>query len=209
MAGDAKMLTLDHIAVAAETLDEGRAFAEDLLGTPFLPGGRHAAMGTHNMLLGLQDGLYLELIAIDPDAAPPGRARWFGLDTFQGPPRLTNWICRVPDLDAALGRLPAGEPLDLARGDLRWRMGVPADGHLPFDDCHPALIEWQDGRHPMDRLPDSGLRLSALRVLHPRADEMQALLAPVLNDPRVSFVPADTPALEAVIETPAGERVLR
>lgn len=203
------MLTLDHIAVAAETLDEGRAFVEGLLGTPLLPGGRHAVMGTHNMLLGLQDGLYFELIAIDPDAPPPDRPRWFDLDRFAGPPRLTNWICRVPELDAALDALQAGAPLDVARGDLRWRMGVPVDGRLPFDNCHPALIEWQGDVHPMDRLPNSGLRLSALRILHPRAGEMQALLAPVLNDPRVSFVPADAPALEAVIETPAGERVLR
>lgn len=209
MAGDAKMLTLDHIAVAAETLDEGRAFVEDLLGTPLLPGGRHAVMGTHNMLLGLQDGLYFELIAIDPDAPPPDRPRWFDLDRFAGPPRLTNWICQVPDLGAALDVLQAGAPLDVARGDLRWRMGVPVDGRLPFDNCHPALIEWQGDVHPMDRLPNSGLRLSALRILHPRADEMQALLAPVLNDPRVSFMLADAPALEAVIETPVGERVLR
>ncbi|SDI68908.1 VOC family protein [Lutimaribacter saemankumensis] len=203
------MLTLDHIAVAAETLEEGRAFVEDLLGTPLLPGGQHAVMGTHNMLLGLEDGIYFELIAIDPDAAPPAFPRWFDLDSFAGPPRLTNWICRVPDLDAALDVLAAGAPLDVVRGDLRWRMGVPADGRLPFDNCHPALIQWQGKLHPMDRLPNSGLRLASLRILHPRADELQALLAPVLDDPRVSCGVSDQPALEAVIETPRGERVLR
>jgi hypothetical protein len=26
-----------------------------------------------------------------------------------------------------------GIPVDLARGDYRWRMAVPADGRLPFD----------------------------------------------------------------------------
>ena len=30
-------------------------------------GGKHVAMGTHNSLLRLGDGVYLEVIAIDPD----------------------------------------------------------------------------------------------------------------------------------------------
>jgi len=40
------------------------------LGVPFQPGGRHDVFGTHNALLGLADGLYIEAIAIaiDPDA---------------------------------------------------------------------------------------------------------------------------------------------
>ena len=35
-------------------------------------------MGTHNRVLGMAGGMYLEVIAIDPDAA--ARPRWFGLD---------------------------------------------------------------------------------------------------------------------------------
>ena len=37
-------------------------------------------MGTHNRVLGMAGGMYLEVIAIDPDAAAPERPRWFGLD---------------------------------------------------------------------------------------------------------------------------------
>lgn len=78
------MLELDHLAVAAETLEDGREAVETALGVRLQPGGQHPHFGTHNMLLGLEDGLYLEVISIDPAAPKPGYARWFDLDRFEG-----------------------------------------------------------------------------------------------------------------------------
>ncbi len=203
-------LTLDHIAVAAETLDAGRAHLEQALGITLSAGGQHAVMGTHNLLTGMEDGLYFELIAIDPQAPKPAHPRWFDLDRFVGAPRLTNWILRCDDLDAALAALPgAGAALDVARGDLRWRMGVPADGVLPFDNTHPALIEWKGAAHPVDRLPNSRMRLVELRVMHPQAGALRDTLAPYLDDARIRFAEAPAPALEAVLDTPNGRQVLR
>ncbi len=69
------MLCPDHIAVACESLEEGRKWVEDRLGVSPRPGGRHPVMGTRNMLLGLEDGLYPEVIAIDPDAPAPALVR--------------------------------------------------------------------------------------------------------------------------------------
>ncbi len=183
------------------------AHVEAALGVALAGGGKHAHMSTHNRLLGLGPSDYLEVIAVDPDAPPVAHPRWFRLDEFSGAPRLTNWICRVPDLDAALAIAPkaAGRALDLARGDFRWRMGVPADGRLPFDDCYPALIEWLGRLVPQDRLPDSGCRLTRLEVAHPQAAEIAALLP--LADPRVIFT-AGHPALRAQFATPHGPRVL-
>lgn len=40
----------------------------------------HPQFGTHNRCLGMEDGIYLEVIAVDPEAPPPSRPRWFGLD---------------------------------------------------------------------------------------------------------------------------------
>ncbi|HEX6635378.1 MAG TPA: VOC family protein, partial [Usitatibacter sp.] len=71
---------LDHLVVAARTLEEGAAWVEAALGVPTVAGGKHDLMGTHNRLLGLDGRRYLEVIAIDPSAPPPARARWFGLD---------------------------------------------------------------------------------------------------------------------------------
>lgn len=196
---------LDHIAVAAATLDEGAAWVEDRLGAPLVPGGRHAEMGTHNRLMSLGPGLYLEVIAIDPDAPPPGQRRWFGLDDFSGPPRLAVWMVRTSDIATALKIAPlgSGEPIDFARGDYRWRLAVPRDGRAtPLDGCAPALIEWQGDRHPADDLPHSEVRLVGLRVTHP--EPLIRHLSPVDG---VEFA-AGFPSLRAVFDTPLGERAL-
>jgi hypothetical protein len=52
------MTRLDHLVVAADRLDEGVSYVQDLLGVN-LPaaGGQHPLMGRHNRLLGL-GGLY-------------------------------------------------------------------------------------------------------------------------------------------------------
>lgn len=203
------MWQLDHLAVAAATLAEGVAAVEAALGVRLGPGGVHPAMGTHNRLLGL-GACYLEVIAIDPAAAAPGRPRWFDLDHFAGPPRLSNWICRTDDLEAALAAAPAGlgVPEGLARGAFRWRFAVPASGRLPFDDTYPALIEWQGAAHPALLLPDAGCRLQRLQIAHPEALALRTLLGAQLADPRVQFVPGAR-ALRAEIATPHGVRVLQ
>ena len=183
------MLTFDHIALSGETLEAARDHAESRLGVPMQAGGQHAVFNTHNVLLGLSDGLYFEAIAIDPAAPRPKRPRWFDLDSFAGRPRLTNWICRCDDLEAALRAMPegAGVPVDLRRGDLRWRMAVPANGRLPFDNCFPALIEWQSEQTPPQRLAPSGVTLLDMTVSHPQASALEATLAPHLDDARITF----------------------
>jgi hypothetical protein len=196
------MLRLDHLAISATRLEDGVAAAERLLGVPMAGGGQHAAMSTHNRLLSLGD-LYLEVIAIDPTAPPPGRARWFDLDRFSGPPQLTNWIVATDDIDTALASGPPGwgTPMSLARGDYRWQMAVPEDGRLPFDNACPALIQWHGSLHPAPALPDHGLRLNRLEISHPDAPALQQVLA--LDDPRVAFTIGPV-ALRAAIDTPQG-----
>lgn len=76
-------LEIDHLVVGAATLEEGVAHVCALLGVredAFSPVGRHARYGTHNRCLGLEGGVYLEVIAVDPQAPPPPQPRWFGLD---------------------------------------------------------------------------------------------------------------------------------
>ncbi|WP_135450922.1 VOC family protein [Tabrizicola caldifontis] len=201
------MLRLDHVAVSAERLEDGAAAVQAALGVPMTGGGTHPAMGTHNRLLSLGD-LYLEVIAIDPEAPAPDRPRWFDLDRFSGPPRLTNWIVACDDMEAALRHGPPGWglPMQLARGDYRWQMAVPESGRLPFDNFFPALIRWQGMLHPAPALPDHGLRLARLEVSHPDARALRAAL-PTLTDPRVA-IGVGPPALRAVIDTPNGPRTL-
>ncbi len=202
------LIALDHLAVSCTTLDEGRAAVEAALGVPLQTGGEHAAFGTHNLLLGLDD-LYLEVIAINPAAPGPGRPRWFDMDRFRGLPRLTNWICRTDDLPAALAAAPpgCGAPIALERGDLRWQMAVPGDGILPFANLFPALIQWHGSAHPAPRLTQQGCTLDRLVVETPYTDLGPALDA-VLSDPRVVVEPSSRTALHARVQTPHGARWL-
>jgi Glyoxalase-like domain len=92
-------LFLDHLAIAAASLDDRRLDA--LLGVQLSPGGRHLRMGTHNRLLRLGPTSYLELLAIDPQGTTPAHPRWFELDEpamkarLASGPRLVHWIARV------------------------------------------------------------------------------------------------------------------
>lgn len=204
------MIEFDHIAVSGETLEEATEAVESALGVAMQPGGRHDVFFTHNRLLGLADGLYLEAIAADPDARQPTRPRWFDLDRFAGAPRLTNWICRCDDLEAVLRQLGPGPgaPVDLQRGDLRWRMAVPENGILPFDNMHPALIQWQTDRHPAESLNPSGCRLTRLVVAHPEAAALRDALGGLLDNARIVFEPGAR-AMQAEFDTPHGTRVLQ
>ena len=203
------MLLFDHLAVSAETLEEGVAAIEAALGVALAGGGQHPHMATHNRLLGLGD-LYLEVIAADPAQVAPDWPRWFDLDNFQGRPRLTNWVARSENLGAALAASPAGIgiPLALQRGDYRWQMAVPADGKLPFDGGFPALIQWQGSLHPARALPESGVRLLRLEIAHPEAPALRAVLAPLTRDPRVVITSGPAKAMQATFDTPHGRRAL-
>lgn len=202
-------LRFDHIAVSATTLAEGAASVEAALGLPLSAGGKHAHMATHNRLLGLGD-LYLEVIAPDPDAPAPPHPRWFDLDAFTGPPRLTNWVAACTDLDAEIALSPAGTGIatQLQRGDFRWQMAIPANGKLPFGGAFPALIHWQGTLHPARALPESHARLTRLEIAHPEAATLSALLANRLPDPRIVFTSGAVPAMQATFATPHGPRLL-
>lgn len=198
------MLTLDHIAVACTSLKEGTAWVQDRLGVELQQGGQHPRYGTHNMLLGLADGLYLEVIAKDPDARAEAGHSWFDLDRFYGAPRLANWICQTENIAAA--PKVAGAPRALTRGDLAWRITVPDDGSLPFGGAFPTLIEWAKGtQHPASKLAQSGCKLVRFEVAHPYATEISEMLS--MDDPRVHMTTGDF-AMQATFETPHGIRKL-
>lgn len=204
-------LALDHLVIAARSLEEGATYVEAVLGVTLSPGGHHPHMGTHNLLLSLGAEEYLEVIAIDPEADVPGYPRWFDLDRFDDPPRMTNWVCRTDLLEDALDAAPAGTgiPVELERGDFRWAMGVPDNGALPFDGAMPALIEWGEGSpHPARRLPDHGLRLSRLDVFHPQADRLLEAFPALRSLGHVAVRNGPEKRLIATISTPEGLRVL-
>lgn len=203
-------IALDHIAVAARSLEEGASYVEAVLGVKMSMGGKHAAMGTHNMLLSLGPHCYLEVIAVDPEAAAPDRRRWFNLDAFNGAPRLTNWICATDDLETAIEVAPpgSGTPQTLSRGEFSWTFAVPEFGRLPYDDAMPALMSWGTSPHPNTKLPDHGLRLTRLDVFHPQSDDLLKAFPALHKMSEVSVREGPEKRLLATISTPEGNRIL-
>ena len=170
---------IDHLVVAARTLDEGVAWCEATLGVVPGRGGEHALFGTHNRLLRLSCAqaprAYLEIIAVNPQATPTRPAplkRWFDLDDpalrarlAQHGPQLVHWVASVPDIAAATRQLTAlgiqrGPAIAASRptpsGLLQWRISVRDDGQRLFGGALPTLIQWGD-THPADAMPTSGL----------------------------------------------------
>lgn len=188
-------LALDHLVVAAPTLERGVAWVEERLGVPMAGGGAHPGVATHNRLLRLGD-CYLEVIARNPNDTPL-RKRWFGLDearwdsAAETEPALITFLLRTNDIDAAL-KLPGarGEAVEARRGDLVWRIGGTDDGALLSDGAWPTFLQWPDGDGPTKTMPDSGCAFTALEIVHPDASRIEAALRPALDDPRITLLNA-------------------
>ncbi|MEM8838381.1 MAG: VOC family protein [Pseudomonadota bacterium] len=204
------MFRLDHITVLARTLEEGAAHVKATLGIDMPEGGRHRQMGTHNLLLSLGSDLFLEVIAIDPEAQAPERPRWFDLDRFDGNPVLKTWVLGTDDIESALTRAhpESGRATRITRGDLTWLISIADTGEMPLEGAYPTFIEWPEGPHPEGRMGDRGCRLLELAIAHPEAEELAHLLDGGFKDDRVVFKTAPDMRLSATIETPDGVRVL-
>ncbi len=211
---------LDHLVIAARTLDEGVAWCGATLGVVPGPGGRHALMGTHNRVLPIgcaaYPAAYAEIIAIDPAAPEPGRARWFDLDTrlmrecLAGGPSIVHWVMRCDDIDILCDRwrsagIDRGEVVEAQRdtpeGMLRWRITVRKDGARLFDGALPTLIEWGD-RHPAQGMVDAGVQLCRLEIAGVPSEA-----APDCAEAGATIVGVGA-ALRAVLDTPRGRVVL-
>jgi hypothetical protein len=200
---------IDHLVVTAADLASGLELVRKTVGIEPQAGGKHARMGTHNLVLRLGPSLYLEVISPDPGAPEPGRPRWFELDR-PGPPRLAGWVARTNDIrgTAAASSESLGTIAEMTRGDLKWLITIPEDGKLPLGGAGPALIEWHAEPHPAARMRETGCSLVALEVLHPEPARVSALLRSLSLEDDVSVDRGDRPHLVARLQTPAGPRTL-
>ncbi|MGA2081737.1 MAG: VOC family protein [Holophaga sp.] len=201
---------LDHIAVTAPSLEAGCDYVEALLGVRPRPGGRHNRMGTHNCLLKLGPLVYLEVLAMDPEAGPPELPRWFRLDQDRdAPPRLAAWVARTTDVRTAAAASPAyGRIEPFERGSLRWDITLPERGGLVYDGVAPLLIQWRTEPHPAAGMPDDRCALVGLEGWHPEAAAVSKLLEAVGLKEGFRVHPGPRPRLVARIQTPGGLRSL-
>lgn len=195
------------------------------------PGGEHALYGTHNRLFKIATPAnplaYLEVIAINPDAARSANAptkRWFDMDdaALQAAvaiePRLVHFVVNTSDIQAARAALKAqgidrGPAVQASRhsrrGVLQWQVTVREDGQRLFNGALPTLIQWGKPNaaeplrlHPRNSLPRSGVTLQRISVTHPNAVKLQAAYEAIgLADIAVETGPAN---ITATLHTPKG-----
>ena len=218
------MTNIDHIAVAASSLEAGVAYIEEALGVVIPKGGEHPAMATHNHLMQLGENLFLEVLAINPDMTAPDSPRWFGLEdpfvrhSIGIKPRLHTWIVNTSDIEsiAKLDSFDFGKVAALSRGDLSWKFAIPEDGRLLAGGLVPYVMQW-DGmgeagfRHPSQGMTDLGCELVGLELHHPQATWLASILDSIKAKELVTIKelpPHEVPYMTANIQTPRGLKAL-
>ena len=201
------------MAYGVPDLDAACHELAERLGVRPAPGGQHRGIGTHNAILALGEGVYLEVIAPDPNQPPPSRPRPFGLDALVDP-RLVAWAARAPDIESRVEKARAagydpGNVIKLGRdlpdgGRLEWRLTFP--GELAGDGLVPFLIDWGSAPHPSVIAPQ-GCSLLSLRGEHPEPELVKPLLQALEVD--LDVAKGRAPTLVATLQTPNGEIDLR
>lgn len=215
----APRILIDHIAINCATLAEGIDWVEERLGVRVPLGGKHPIMNTHNAVMSLGDGVYLEIVAVDPEAGPAERARWFGLEDAKVMARLASegpylsaWLCRSDDVreTVRLAKTDMGKVYTMRRGELVWQISIRDDGAVPMGGLHPIVIEWPNGPHVSTRMADLGCRFKRIVVRPPSGSPLRQALAAIGAEGLVRIeapAPGKAP-VEAIVTRPDGAEVV-
>lgn len=148
-------MRVDHLVVGSADLDTGIAWVAERLGVAPVLGGVHDGFGTRNALLGLGEGQYLEVLALDP-AQASGTGDLAAQVAMMDEPRLFTLAVRTT--------LPSGETMSRVRPD-----GVRLEWRLRFTNTPVFFIDWRDSPHPSADLPAGG-RITSVTVTTPEPD---------------------------------------
>jgi catechol 2,3-dioxygenase-like lactoylglutathione lyase family enzyme len=136
------ILGIDHILIAVEDL----AKAMDLyrrLGFQVLVGGEHPTVGTHNALVPLADGSYLELIGVKkPELAQQFPFGQQVLEALAKPNRLAGYALESGDVNGdvqairdrglTIAKAPPGGRVRPDGQQVSWQTAHPEQAYLPF-----------------------------------------------------------------------------
>ena len=201
-------MALDHLVFAVPDLESSVEAFSACLGAAPAFGGRHKSVGTHNAILPVRGGSYVELMAPDPSNPDPPLGLPFGLATLKAP-RLVTWAVGTLDIDAAVQRArdaacDLGRVVDLSRdtpeGDrLTWRLTVRqeplSDGLVPF------RIDWGSTPHPSGT-SEPVCRVEGFGAEHPDPESVRVLLRAL--DVSLDVEPGSQPRLRATVVGPGG-----
>lgn len=199
---------IDHLVFCVPDLKKGIQIFEKQFGVAPVYGGQHLTRGTHNALLNLGAGCYLELLAIDPKNKSVSPPRWMGIDLTKKM-KLTRWAIKSTDFKKELTALKRANPKlgkafagsrKTSTGDLlEWNMSLPLPE--PEIEILPFIVDWKNSIHPTENLEEK-CRLIELRASHPNPDFIQSTLDQLGAELKIES--SNQVSLIAKIETPNG-----
>lgn len=200
-------MDFDHLIVAGPDLEQ--LVTDCVQGTGVTPdaGGRHLGNGTHNALLGWGPARYVELLAPDPQQS--GGPFLESIAHLRAP-TLHTWCARAGSAAVVAARMERAGlrlrrmPLERVRADgvrLVWEL-LFAEGH-PFGPLVPFFIDWGEAEHPAGYLR-AQLQVQSLRLRHPDAAGLRALLGALGGVPPELEVVAGGVGMQAALRGPAG-----
>ena len=198
-------LQLDHLVYCVPgDLDDAAAAFEAATGVRPVRGGSHADLGTHNCIVGLDNGAYFEILALDPQQPTPPRT-WMAIDEVGPAPRITTFAVGRLHLDAAVSAARSvgydpGDVQDFERRTtsgqlLRWRLSYRHFYEpLPGSGCAPFLISWDPSCADFvpARVAPPGCELVSLRAEATDVAAAEATLRAVGVDPALLSLTART-----------------
>ncbi len=199
---------VDHLVYAVPNLKKAITELKKRLGVEPVIGGHHRSQGTHNALVHLGKGCYLEVIAPDPDNDTFSGQRWMGLDLISKP-CITRWAVKTNNLnrdraylsvvDPQLGTLKGGSRKKPDGSKLIWKATTALPD--PAVELLPFVIDWKGGDHPTKSLPQV-CKLVELRSTHPTPFMIETAIHSLNIDMKLGV--ADEVSITAVIQTPDG-----
>jgi hypothetical protein len=199
---------IDHLLLGVPDLERATAEVETLTGVRAVYGGKHPT-GTHNALLSLGDGAYLELIALQPGEHSDRYGDLEGLTR----PTPVGWAVAGDDAGALRARLEQGgfAPSPARPGSRVTPQGKTLSwetfGIGPALEQAPFFIVWsKDTVHPSTSSP-GGCRLARFTLRGPQAAELERLRGALALP--VTIESAATAAMIFELDCPKGQVVFR
>jgi len=136
------IIGIDHILIAVEDLEKAMGLYRRF-GFQVLVGGEHPTVGTHNALVVLSDGCYLELIGVKkPELAQQFPFGKQVLEALAGPNRFAgfaleagdyqNDVQAIRDRGLEIAKAPPGGRVRPDGQQVSWLTAHPGNPRLPF-----------------------------------------------------------------------------
>ena len=174
------MLSLDHVILGIDDLEKGMSEFENSTGVAPIYGGVHEKLGTHNALVSMGEGRYLEILAPRDPSHIQNPFGNFQLESLTP----IGWVIRSEDLQREIEDLDAYKIAhngisSMSRkasdgSEISWR-NIFLKGQEQIA-INPFYIEWGSGvTHPSEATP-KGCLLEAITVSTQQEDPLSTYL---------------------------------